>query len=151
MRRTTGLLGRIGFLLLSTSLILGMVPGVARAQDDASTSSGTRAVFTVVLLVVLAVVAFPLVKARSDDREFTKAQSWMKAGAIVLYFILATVILPSRVVEAGFLASTPSFLEDALSADQWDIIRSLAASGVWVAALGIGIWGLRRLQRNKVI
>lgn len=154
MKRTTGLLGRMALLLLPTLLVLAMSPGVAVAQDDSSSSSGTGAVITLgvlAVLAVLAVVAFPLVRTRSDDHEFTRTQSWLKAGAIVLYFVVATVILPSRVVEAGFLSSTPSFLEDALSTDQWDVIRSLIASGVWLVALGLGVWSLRRLQRGKVI
>lgn len=154
MTRTTGLLGRMGLVGLLTLLILAIAPGVAAAQDDASSSSGTGTVFRLVVLAVLALgllVSFPLIRARSDDHEYTTAQAWLKAGTIFLYFAIATVIVPSRVVEAGFLASTPSFLDDALSTEQWDVVRSLIGSGVWMVTLGLGIWGLRRLQRGRVI
>jgi hypothetical protein len=154
MIRTTGLLGRLGFLGVLTLLIVLTVPGVAAAQENASSGSGTGTVFTIVVVAVLAVgavVAFPLIRARSQEQEFTTTQAWLKAATIFLYFVLATMILPSRVVEAGFLSTAPSFLEDALSTEQWDVVRSLIGSGVWMVALGLGIWGLRRLQRGKVI
>ncbi|MGI9649517.1 MAG: c-type cytochrome [Acidimicrobiia bacterium] len=128
-------------------------PPEAGGGEEDSGSSGSSLAYRLVALVVLvgvAVAAWPLVRARSQNGTFTTAQSWLKSGAIVLYFIVATVFIPSRVVEAGFLATAPSFL-DSLSADQWDIIRSLIGSGVWVVALGLGVWGLRRLQRGKVI
>ena len=46
-----------------------------------------------------------MVLARAEGGTFTPVQTWLKATAIVLYFILATVFIPSRVVESGFLAS----------------------------------------------
>lgn len=127
-------------------------PDAVSAEDDGG-SSGSALVYRLVILLVLvgvAVAVWPLVRARSQNGSFTTAQSWLKSGAIVVYFIVATVFIPSRVVAAGFLATAPSFL-DALSADQWDIIRSLIGTGVWMAALGLGVWGLRRLQQGKVI
>ena len=61
------------------------------------------------------------------------------------------MFIPSRVVESGALASPPSVWGDLISNDLWEIIRSLIGTGVWLVALGIGVWGLRRVQRSKVI
>ncbi|MDH3426237.1 MAG: hypothetical protein OEM22_06150, partial [Acidimicrobiia bacterium] len=80
--------------------------------------------------------------------EFSTAQVWLRSALIVIYFVVASVIIPSRVIEAGFLSSSPG---DLFSDDTWDIIRSLIGSGVWLAAFGLGVWGLRRLQQRDVI
>jgi hypothetical protein len=97
------------------------------------------------------VVMGPLVLAKADGGTFTPVQTWLKSGAIVLYFIVATVFIPSLVVESGALASPPSVWGDLISNDLWDIIRSLIGTGVWLVAFGVGIWGLRRVQRDRVI
>jgi mono/diheme cytochrome c family protein len=104
-----------------------------------------------IALVGIGIVITPMVLAKSDGGKFSDVQSWLKATAIVLYFILATVFLPSKVVESGALASPPSVWGDLISTDLWDVIRSLIGTGVWLVALGIGLWGLRRVQQNKVI
>ena len=69
----------------------------------------------------------------------------------MLYFIIATVAIPSMVLESDVLASPPSVYDDLISTDLWDIIRSLIGSGVWLVAVGLGFWGLRRIQRDRVI
>jgi hypothetical protein len=51
------------------------------------------------------------------------------------------------VIEAGFLADPPGDV----SGDTWEDIRGLIGSGVWLAAFGLGVWGLRRLQQRGVI
>ena len=122
----------------------------------AGTSLPSGAVLTSSLAFLIAAVGFgivmaPIVLARSDGGTFTQAQSWLKSAAIVLYFIIATVAIPSMVLQSSFLASPPSVYDDLISTDLWDIIRSLIGSGVWLAAVGLGFWGLRRVQRSKVI
>lgn len=104
-----------------------------------------------IALIAIGIVITPIVLAKSEGGKFTDVQTWLKATAIVLYFILATVFIPSKVVESGALASPPSVWEDLISNDLWDVIRSLIGTGVWLVALGIGVWGLRRVQQNKVI
>jgi hypothetical protein len=86
---------------------------------------------------------------RTVDRpEFSTGQAWFRSLLIVAYFIVATVIIPSMVIEAGLLAEAPG---DVVSDDTWDDIRGLIGSGVWLAAFGLGVWGLRRLQQRGVI
>lgn len=104
-----------------------------------------------IAVIAAGIVLTPVALARSEGGTFTPVQTWLKAGLIVLYFIIATVFIPSRVVESGALASPPSVWGDLISNDLWEIIRSLIGTGVWLVALGIGVWGLRRVQRSKVI
>ena len=85
---------------------------------------------------------------RTVDRpEFSTGQAWFRSLLIVAYFIVATVFIPSMVIEAGFLAEPPGDV----SSDTWEDIRGLIGSGVWLAAFGLGVWGLRRLQQRGVI
>jgi mono/diheme cytochrome c family protein len=159
-----------GFSLLDdeqvTALIVYLQEGLGEPLPEpppssdpggtAGTSLPSGAVLTyfigfLIALVGIGVVVAPIVLAKGDGGTFTPVQSWLKSGAIVLYFILATVFVPSRVVESEALASPPSVWDDSISSDLWEIIRSLIGTGVWLVALGIGVWGVRRVQRNKVI
>ena len=131
-------------------------PPSADTGGTAGTSLPSGAVLTygigfVIALIGAGIVLTPLVLAKADGGTFTPVQTWLKAGVIVLYFILATVFLPSKVVESGALASPPSVWGDLISTELWDVIRSLIGTGVWLVALGVGIWGLRRVQRDRVI
>ncbi len=131
-------------------------PPSTDAGGTAGTSLPSGAVLTygigfLIALVGIGIVITPMVLAKADGGAFTPVQNWLKAGAIVLYFVIATVFIPSLVVESGALASPPSAWDDLISTDLWDIIRSLIGTGVWLVAFGLGVWGLRRVQRNKVI
>jgi len=135
---------------------LPAAPPSADTGGTAGTSLPGAAVFTygigfLIAIIGSIVVIGPMVLAKADGGTFTPVQTWLKASAIVLYFIVATVFIPSRVVESGALASPPSVWGDLISNDLWDIIRSLIGTSVWLVALGVGIWGLRRVQRDKVI
>lgn len=101
--------------------------------------------------VGLVVVAGPVAIAKRSGGRFTTVQVWLKALAIFFYFVIATVFIPSLVVEASFLASPPSFYEDVFSGDSWGLVRDLIGTGVWVGALLVGLWALRRAQREDVI
>jgi mono/diheme cytochrome c family protein len=131
-------------------------PPSADTGGTAGTSLPGAAVFTygigfLIAVIGAGIVLTPIVLAKAEGGTFTPVQTWLKAGVIVLYFIIATVFIPSRVVESGALASPPSVWGDLISSDLWDIIRSLIGTGVWLLALGIGVWGLRRVQRDRVI
>ncbi len=122
----------------------------------AGTSLPSGAVLTSSIAFLIALVGFgivmtPIVLARSDGGTFTTVQTWLKSAAIVLYFIIATVAIPSMVLESSLLASPPSVYDDLISTELWDVIRSLIGSGVWLLAVGLGFWGLRRVQRSRVI
>ena len=58
---------------------------------------------------------------------------------IFVYFVVATVWLPNRVLRLGFIADANSFVED------------LVVLIVWGAALVGGMYALRTAQRRKII
>ena len=101
--------------------------------------------------VVVALVLGSFFVAKRSKGTFTTLQVWLKAGLIFVYFVVATVFIPSLVVEAGFLASPPSAYEDVFSGDSWGVIRDLIGTGVWLGALVFGFWALRRAQRQNLI
>ena len=101
--------------------------------------------------VAVAAVAGPVAIARRSEGTFTTAQTWLKALAIFLYFTIATVFIPSLVVESSLLASPPAVYEDLFSSKSWGLIRDLIGAGVWLAALALGFYALRRGQREDII
>lgn len=101
--------------------------------------------------IAVAAIAGPVAIARRSDGTFTTAQTWLKALAIFCYFTVATVFVPSLVVESSALANPPSVYRDLFSAKTWGLIRDLIGAGVWLVALAIGFWALRRGQREDVI
>jgi hypothetical protein len=60
----------------------------------------------------------------------------MAGLAIVAYFVLATVWLPSWVLRLPAVAQASRFVAD------------LVGTAVWTAFLGLGMWGLRVSQRR---
>ena len=101
--------------------------------------------------VALAAVAGPVAVAKRERGTFSTAQTWLKAIAIFVYFTVATVFIPSLVVESSFLATPPSVYQDLFSGDSWGLIRDLIGSGVWAGALLLGFWALRRGQREDML
>jgi mono/diheme cytochrome c family protein len=101
--------------------------------------------------VVVGLVLGSFFIAKRSRGTFTTLQVWLKAGLIFVYFVVATVFIPSMVVEAGFLATPPSVYEDVLSGDSWGVIRDLIGTGIWLAAVVFGFWALRRAQRQDLI
>jgi hypothetical protein len=79
----------------------------------------------------------------AEQRAATRPITWTRAYAlgvvIALYFIVATVWLPSFVLKIGFVASAPAALRD------------LIGAGVWAAFLAGGLFALRRAQRSGLI
>jgi mono/diheme cytochrome c family protein len=146
----------IAFLQEGLGVPLPPSPPSPDAGGTAGTSLPSGAVLTygigfLIVLVAAGIVLTPIALARADGGSFTTLQTWLKASLIFLYFTLATVFIPSRVVESEVLASPPSVWGDLISDDLWDIIRSLIGTGVWLVALGLGVWGLRRIQQSRVI
>jgi mono/diheme cytochrome c family protein len=101
--------------------------------------------------VVVALVFGSFFVAKRSKGTFTTLEVWLKAGLIFLYFVVATVFIPSLVVEAGFLAQPPSVYEDVFSGESWNVIRDLIGTGVWLGAVVFGFWALRRAQRQDLI
>lgn len=95
-----------------------------------------------------AVILWPVAAANRSQGRFSTLEVWLKAILIFGYFTIATVIVPSMVVESSFLASPPSVYLDLVSASSWNLVRDLIGTGVWLVALGAGLWFLRWAQRR---
>ncbi|HEX5631273.1 MAG TPA: hypothetical protein VFY15_06415 [Acidimicrobiia bacterium] len=63
----------------------------------------------------------------------------VRAFAIVLYFVVFTVWLPDFVLGLGFVSGGS------------DLLRDLAVSAVWGAAMVVGMVGLRLAQRRGLV
>lgn len=115
---------------------------------------GAKLAVLLAALIVIGTAAFvvwPVAAAPAGSAGFSTPQAWLKSLLIVAYFTIATVLLPSRLLESDFLASPPSVYLDLFSDDLWEVIRSLSGTTVWFVALAFGFWGLRRLQRQRII
>ena len=68
---------------------------------------------------------------------------WSQAAwrilAVVLYFVLATALLPDQVMALGFVVDAPR------------IVQELILTAVWGLALAAGLYGLRVAQRRRLI
>ncbi len=129
------------------------VPGAAPASRESIPFPAVLAYTAAfgIFAVVVAVVLGAFFVAKRSRGTFTTLQVWLKAGLIFVYFVVATVFIPSMLVEAGFLAQPPSVYQDLFSGESWGVIRDLIGTGVWLAALLFGFWALRRAQRQDVI
>jgi uncharacterized membrane protein YkvA (DUF1232 family) len=85
----------------------------------------------------------PLLDGKRHDAQGGDTVTWttasLKAAAIVIYFVLATVWLPDFVLALGFIEDSSDFIGD------------LIVSAVWSTALLGGIWALRIGQRRGLI
>jgi hypothetical protein len=77
------------------------------------------------------------------DSTAPETTTWTRAYVIgigiTLYFIVATIWLPSFVLKLGFVASSPA------------ILRDLIGAGVWFVFLAVGLFALRWAQRARWI
>ncbi|NND02145.1 MAG: cytochrome c [Acidimicrobiia bacterium] len=151
---------QIESLILYVQEGIGAPVAVAPAEPAIPPPASTGLPFSTVLAaiagfgvagVALAAVAGPVAVAKRERGTFSTAQTWLKAIAIFVYFTVATVFIPSLVVESSLLATPPSVYEDVFSGDSWGLIRDLVGSGVWAGALLLGFWALRRGQREDIL
>ena len=75
----------------------------------------------------------------STPQVQTWARAYVIGVVITLYFIVATIWLPSFVLKLSFVASAPA------------IIRDIVGSGAWFAFLAAGLFALRRAQHSGLI
>jgi mono/diheme cytochrome c family protein len=122
--------------------------GGAAAPPPQGEVAGTELPFATVITMTLgflafvavaAVVAGPYVLARDDRHRFDWPRAWLKAVVIFLFFMLATVVLPSVVLQWGPVTRAPRIVQD------------LIGSGIWFVALGVGLYALWRGQRERVL
>ena len=69
--------------------------------------------------------------------------SWLtaslRAGAIFLYFVVFTVVVPDVVIGLDAIATAS------------DIVRDAVVLTIWTIGFVGGVWGLRRLQARDLI
>ena len=123
----------------TTTLVAG---GEAVADGDSGSLTKTL-IYAIAGLVVLAAVAIVLgpmaIARRADGGTFSTSVVWVKTAAVVLFFVVFTVMLPSMVLKWSVLSSVPS------------LMRDLIGSGVWFVALAAGFFLLRRAQQRRVL
>lgn len=125
-----------------------VAPAVEGAAAGGGNVAGTELPFAVVVtyglgfvafLVVAALVAAPYVLAKDDKHAFDWPRVWLKAISIFLFITIATVVVPSLVLEWGPVSRSPRLVQD------------VVGSGVWIGALALSLWGLWRGQRDRVL
>lgn len=87
----------------------------------------------------IALVLGPRVIAAGDRRTLTWADAGLKSGVIVVGMILGTTIIPSKVLEMQTVQELPRVAQD------------LIAVGLWLGALGAGLWALWYAHRERRI
>ena len=114
---------------------VGPVAGVELPTGAAAV--WTAGIWIGVIAVILVTVANVMTRPEAD--YFSWGSAWMRAAVIVAYFAIATVWLPSAIIEFGPVSTAPRLVQDLLS------------SGVWFVALAAGVVGLRYAQKAKRI
>ncbi len=67
-----------------------------------------------------------------------RSMVWLKSAGIFLYFAIATVWVPSRLLTGPLRLNS-------------QVVQDIVAVGTWGFALVLGMWGLRYLQRRGLI
>jgi mono/diheme cytochrome c family protein len=92
-----------------------------------------------IALGALALVLGPRVVAAHDRREMTWVDAGLKSAVIVVAMILGTTYIPSKVLELETVAELPRIAQD------------IIAVGIWMTALGAGLWALWYAHRERRI
>lgn len=130
-----------------------VVPGAGNGEggvpDLAGPTAGTelppvasgmaQLAYLIVAAVVIAVLAPRIVAVIGDRRAVSSVDVGLKAAAIVVYFVVTTVLLPSFVLETGVMSRLPRGIQD------------FVTLAIWLGALAIGILGLWWAQRQDRI
>lgn len=90
-------------------------------------------------VVVLAVLGPRIVAVIGNRGEVSGVDAGLKAASIVVYFVAATVLLPSFVLQTEVMSRLPRGVQD------------FVAVAIWLGALGIGVLGLWWAQRQDRI
>jgi mono/diheme cytochrome c family protein len=102
-------------------------------------ASGLFMVAFVLAIVIAGWVLAPRIVGVIDHRNTPKLNAWLKSGLVVIYFILATVIIPSMVLRTEVLERLPRGVQD------------FVAGSLWIGGLAIGLLGLWWFQRQDRI
>jgi mono/diheme cytochrome c family protein len=90
-----------------------------------------------IALGVAALVFGPRIIGANDRREISWLDAWLKTGVIVVGSIVATTIIPARVLELSTVQELPRAAQD------------LIAVSIWIAAIVASIWALWYAHRER--
>ncbi|MDY7101756.1 MAG: cytochrome c [Actinomycetota bacterium] len=93
----------------------------------------------VIAAAAIGLVLWPRFVSAHDRRSFPTLDAWLKTAAIVVGFIVFTVIVPSRVLETSAVQELSRPLQD------------IIASTLWLGGLGAGLWALWYAHRESRI
>ena len=99
----------------------------------------TMIVAFLIALGAIGLVLGPRVIAAHDRRELTWFDAGLKSAVIVVAMILGTTYVPSKVLELETVAELPRLAQDVI------------AVGIWLGALGAGLWALWYAHRERRI
>lgn len=125
-----------------------VVPGATLPGSDEGGSAGTTlpaaasGMFTLAFVIAIAIMGWvlaPRIVGVIDHRNTPKLDAGLKSGLVVIYFVLATVVLPSMILQTEVLSRLPRGVQD------------FVASSLWIGGLAIGVLGLWWFQRQDRI
>lgn len=96
--------------------------------------------YIVAMLIALGVAALvfgPRIIGANDRREISWLDAWLKTGVIVVGLVVATTIVPARVLELETVQGLPRAAQD------------LIAVSIWMAAIAASIWALWYAHRER--
>ena len=86
-----------------------------------------------------ALVLWPRFVSAGDRRRMPWLDAWLKAIAIVLWFVVFTVYVPSEVMQSDTVADLDKNAQDVIG------------TGLWLGGMAVGIWGLWYASRHRRI
>lgn len=102
-------------------------------------SALTQFGYLIIAAVVVGVLAPRVIAVVGNRGEMSAVDAGLKAGAIVVYFVVTTVFIPSAVVQSEVISRLP------------EGVQVFVATAIWLGALAIGILGLWWAQREDRI
>lgn len=128
-----------------------IVPGVddGGVPDLAGPTAGTelppvasamaQLAYLIVAAAAIAVLGPRVLAVIGNRGEVSSVDVGLKTAAIVIYFVVTTVLLPSFILQTEVMSRLPGGIQD------------FVALAIWLGALGIGILGLWWAQRQDRI
>jgi hypothetical protein len=89
--------------------------------------------------VAIVIVFAPRIVSAHDHRSMPWLDAWFKTAIIVVGMIVATTIIPARVLEFEAVRDLPRIGQDVI------------AVALWLGGLGGGLWALWYAHREKRI
>lgn len=84
-------------------------------------------------------VLAPRIAGHIDRVRVPWLDAWLRAGIIVVYFVVATVVVPSLALKTETVGRLPQVAQD------------IVGSGLWIGGLAIGLLGLWAAHRTERI